>query len=328
LAYDINERGQIVGSSETRGGASHAFLWQEGKMRDLGTLGGKTSAAEGINSRGEIVGCADTKARDVNGEQIQHAFLWKRGKMHDLGTLGGPKSCASDINDRGEIVGWADTRTEDPFSYAAHSKAHHAFVLRKGQMTNLGTFGGLNSEANAINERGQIVGWAETKTKVRESGYLVLTRHAFIWQDRRLRDLGSLYGTASVASDINTRGQVVGSFDTRRKDTGSKYGDEPIWHAFLWQEGEMRDLTPRLVASRSEAINDSGDVVGAWWKLGNTGSDPSDEAVLWQEQEMAFLPGGPLDVSHANAINKGGQVVGWSETRDWDDHAVLWTLKR
>jgi probable HAF family extracellular repeat protein len=83
------------------------------------------------------------------------------------------------------------------------------------------------------------------------------------------------------------------------------------------------------VNSTSEAINDRSQIVGAWWKLGNSGSDPWDEAVLWQGGKkmirLGALRGG---VSHANAINERGQVVGWSESRDWYDHAVLWTPKR
>ena len=175
---------------------------------------------------------------------------------------------------------------------------------------------------------GEIVGWAETRALVRDSsGYFNRVYHGFLWRKGQMRDLGSLYGM-SEAKDINVRGQVVGSLDTGKKDPGSKYEDEPIWHAFLWQEGRMRDLTPRRVNSTSEAINGRSKIVGAWWKLGNSGSDPWDEAVLWQHGKMVFLGGSARGVSHATSINERGQVVGWSETRNWDDHAVLWRLKR
>ena len=46
-ALAINGSGQIVGTSVTASGQTHAFLWQEGAMIDLGTLGGKYSEAAG-----------------------------------------------------------------------------------------------------------------------------------------------------------------------------------------------------------------------------------------------------------------------------------------
>ena len=76
----INERGQVVGWTNTKSGATHAFLWQNGKMTDLGTLGGKESAAPAsgpvaINDSGQVVGGAETKSGAT------HPFFWENGKM-------------------------------------------------------------------------------------------------------------------------------------------------------------------------------------------------------------------------------------------------------
>jgi probable HAF family extracellular repeat protein len=72
-AFDINSRGQIVGSSTTAEGRSHAFLWENGEMVDLGTLpGGILSQAFGINERGQVVGTGDTVSRET------HAVLWSK----------------------------------------------------------------------------------------------------------------------------------------------------------------------------------------------------------------------------------------------------------
>ena len=85
-------------------------------MMDLGTLGGASSSAYGINDSGQVVGQADTP-----GGQ-HHAFLYNGGKMIDLGTLGGANSSAHDINDSGQIVSAApilQVANRMPFSTAA-----------------------------------------------------------------------------------------------------------------------------------------------------------------------------------------------------------------
>jgi len=80
--YRINDSGQIAGQASTPGGQYHAFLYNDGKMIDLGTLGGASSSAYDINESGQIVGNADT-----SGGQ-SHAFLYSGGKLIDLRTLG------------------------------------------------------------------------------------------------------------------------------------------------------------------------------------------------------------------------------------------------
>jgi probable HAF family extracellular repeat protein len=100
----MNNAGQIVGYSEIVGGeSSHAFLYNEGLMLDVGTLGGANSRADSINNVGQIVGWAQTANRD------QHAFLWSDGRMIDLNSLASMRpgvalveACA--INDVGQIV--------------------------------------------------------------------------------------------------------------------------------------------------------------------------------------------------------------------------------
>jgi probable HAF family extracellular repeat protein len=149
----INDRGQVTGTADTAR-HSHAFRWtSSGGMRDLGRLGGTDSSAVAINDRGQVTGYATT----ATGET--HAFWWTpSGGMQDLGTLGRTYRdyYPTGINDHGEVVGDAWTLT---FPYH-----EHAFRwTRSGGMEDLGTLGGRNSSAAAINDRGQIIGSADTK---------------------------------------------------------------------------------------------------------------------------------------------------------------------
>ena len=116
----INDAGQIVGVSDTSGGESHAFLWENftDGMQDLGTLvGGNNSRANAISGTEQIVGGSNIS---ISSAQF-HAFLRQNGKMQDLGTLGGSESEAFGINDVGQIVG-ASYLSFDEF---------HAFVTSR-----------------------------------------------------------------------------------------------------------------------------------------------------------------------------------------------------
>ena len=85
--------GQVVGLATIGAtGVWHAFLWADGVMTDLGTLGGLRSAAYAINDAGQVVGHANT------ADGADHAFLWQDGRMTDLGTLGG-RTSAGDTSD-------------------------------------------------------------------------------------------------------------------------------------------------------------------------------------------------------------------------------------
>ncbi|MBE9125979.1 MULTISPECIES: PEP-CTERM sorting domain-containing protein [unclassified Coleofasciculus] len=246
-AFDINDSGQIVGRSEVNSPdffgfdyPSHAFLWENGTMTDLGTFGGVSSSAFGINNRGQVVGSVENKS----GEE--RAFLWQDGVVTDLGTLGGSTSVAVRINDSGQIVGRAETS----------SGSKHAFLWENGMITDLGTLGGSSSTALDINDSGQVVGY------VNPVGESLFNLHAFLWQDGTMTDLGTLDNLSnSAAYGINNVGQVVGLTYGNR---GGSVEGKP----FIWENGIMIDLNNLITADSgwklivAQDINDVGQIVG------------------------------------------------------------------
>jgi probable HAF family extracellular repeat protein len=156
-AAAINERGDIVGTGDTATGDQHAFVWRNGRMTDLGTLGGPTTVIgapseaafwfpigdHALNEWGDVVGTSTTAAGD------EHAFLWRNGRMTDLGTLGGTASRAIAVNGWGQVVGTSQTA----------SGQWHAFLWQAGRMTDLGALAGEGrSAAIDLNDRGQVIG--------------------------------------------------------------------------------------------------------------------------------------------------------------------------
>lgn len=148
-AYDINNKGQIVGNSVNDDGYQRAVLWpSDDTINDLGTLGGNTSLAFAINESSQVVGWSET----VSG--YMHAFVWNNGIMNDLGGLnGGFASFAKDINDLGQIVG--NTYFTDTFS--------RAILWQNGETIDLTALidpesGWVLTNAVAINNKGEIVG--------------------------------------------------------------------------------------------------------------------------------------------------------------------------
>jgi len=189
---DINDRGQVVGAANPSGEDQHAFLWRDGVMTDLGTLGGTWSFANGINDRGQVVGATSL----VGGyrDDAQHAFLWQDGTMTDLGTLGGTSSFASAINDRGQIVG--TSRTADG--------ARHAFLWQDGTMTDLGTLYGRESYAFDINGCGQVVGQGDHEAFLWENGPMVPLGKGHPGDNSEalaINDHGQIVGWSGITSD-------------------------------------------------------------------------------------------------------------------------------
>lgn len=290
-ATGINEKGQVIGVSYMGDYSTHhGFIWENGKITDLGTLGGSNSYAYGINEKVQVVGYSEVSDR---GES--HGFIWENGKITDLGSLGG-ESYATKINENGQVIG---------VSALAGNNINHGFIWQNGEMTDLGTLGGSNSDAYGINEKGLIVGASDLPGNN--------TKHAFVWENGKMTDLGTLGGSSSVAYQINDNGQVIGI---------SYIAGDVTEHGFMWENGRMTDLGT-LGGDNSSAlgINKKGQVIGYSTIAGNTES----HGFIWEEGKMTDLGTLGGGYSIGISINEKGQIAGYSLIQgSYIHHGFVW----
>jgi len=226
------------------------FLWDNGKITDLGNLGGTFAFGQCANNRGVVIGQAS-----LPGDLVTHAFVWHNGKMKDLGTLGGDNSEAIWINDAGDIAGSADLSAPD---------IHDAVRWRHGRILDLGTVDGdACSRGRAINARGQIVGGSSDC-----HNFL----HAFVWEEGGpILDLNTLIAPGSGlqltnAFNINDRGEIL----AKSIPLGvTPIDDEDLGHVVLLIPCEEDDdcesdtsisalpIVPRHIAHNSSAKTDA-----------------------------------------------------------------------
>jgi probable HAF family extracellular repeat protein len=276
IAFGDNERFQAAGEAETStsdpngedfcGFGTHLtclpFLWQDGGMIQLPTLGGNNGEATAINNRGEVAGFAENSTPDPGcpAPQVLHfkPVVWEKGRVNQLHTLGGdPDGVAFMINDNGQAVGASgNCATFNPIDLY-NLVPVHALLWEKGNATDLGNLGGTTGQAGGnialdINYQGQVVGNSDLPGDT--------TFHAFLWtKEKGMQDLGTLSGdVASLSISINDAGSVIGaSIDA----SGNP-------RAFLWEKGVMTDLNT-LIAGDSRlhlltgcSINSRGEITG------------------------------------------------------------------
>jgi uncharacterized membrane protein len=301
----VNDRGYAAGISETSrkdplgestgwschvflpdGGSSGdtclAFVWHDGTMRSLPTLGGNNGYGAGMNEGGEIAGWAETQTRDatcVAPQQLQFLpAVWNAStrRVRALRTLTvngklDPDGAATAVNRWGEVVGISGICDQAVGRFTAR----HAVLWRGGAPVELKTIGGISwNTPTAINDAGQIVGFLNRPGKADRQGEQNFI--SVIWSDPKAppTKIGVLPGDAlSEPTSINNNGAVLGvSF--------------PSSDVFVWQSGLMTDITklilnayPQLRPVSVGGINDRGEIAGQACEL-VSGTCPASNPTL------------------------------------------------
>jgi probable HAF family extracellular repeat protein len=257
------------------------------------------------------------------GGFVSPAVKWENDVPTNLGLLpGGCFSLPNSINSKGMIVGSGDIGVLDPV-WGPEIRADFRY---KGRIIDLGTFGGANSLANEINERGQIDGGAETlDPDPWDFGGLIglpspTAWHAALWQARSKLDLGTLGGPDSFAFTLNENGQISG-FSFTNSVPSPVFGI-PTTDPFLWQKGTgMIDLgTLGGTFGFANGLNNRGQVVG----FSDLADDLANHAFIWERGVLSDIGTLGGDNSTANWINDAGQVAGISDLADGTHHAFIW----
>jgi len=281
----VNNNGQVVGTlyagpSQT----AHAFLWDAAAgLTDLGTLHGTDGFGGSINDGGVAV---------VNGvSSVIHGFLWQKGALASL------DFAAFAINRFGQIAGAQAMEVSG-------SVVYHAVTYRHGLLQDVGAPGDQESFGLGVNDRGQVVGYAQTSPG--NPFY-----HAYVWDAATGMTALDAFGCSySAANAINASGEAVGYalFGVNRR-------------AILWQNGQPLLLDDLMAESDAFDINDRNPIVGR----------NADGGFLWEEGRLYDLDDligadAGWNLESATAINDRGQIVSFgSQDADGPLHALLLT---
>jgi probable HAF family extracellular repeat protein len=303
---------------------SNAVAQASYRVTDLGAEGNDNlGCAMSVNDQGwtEIMaGNVQPGQQDsVVGKLLNgRALIDVDGFKLDLGTLGGLNSWMNwgEINDFGQVVGFSETNVPDPngediCGFGTHLTCR-PFLWRFFHLSALPTLGGNNGQASAINDRGQIAGFAENTTV--DSGCPPnRIQLPVLWEKGKAQPLPTVGSDPDgVAFWINDRGQAVGYSGTCTA----------ALHAVSWENGTAFPLPDLGTGAIAQGINNQGQIVGTVGSPDGT----TQYGALWQNGAITNLGTLPGDFAAiATGINSKGQVVGstWDSNFNWS-HGFIW----
>ena len=312
----INDWGIAIGYSSNgnqdpiAGGIeNNAALWTpDGRIINLGTLGGYQSRAIWVNDLGQVSGWVENTTPDpysMGAGAETHGFIWQCGVMRLVGTLGGPDSYGEFINNLGQVSG--HSYTSDIPNPITGVPPFDPFIWQDGKMTDInpGNFGGGIGGTNFLNNHGQAVGFGSL---LGEEMF-----HPFFWQKGELTDLftiGNLGGSLGSAYTVNELGHVVGI---------SSLPGDASYHGVLWRDGEFTDLTTvdGDGCSQPFRVNSLDQVVG--YSFACDGS--TSHAFLWENGQIVDLDtlipsSSSIQLQGANWINDNGEIAAQAVLND------------
>jgi uncharacterized membrane protein len=331
VGLDINEAGVVVGYYQVSPTVNHAFLNRGKGLVDLGAYQGTSSNAVAINDKGQILGHWQTRAGQVRG------YIYDCGKFRDIGVISEVGTTWTGINNAGYAsandgnngflrapngtltrLGYLPNTSTDPDAYLATSTSAlnnrnqvtgrsapavpiegplRGFIWTQGTIRDMGDLGGVPISGQAINDRGQVTGYA-----ARETGF---SRVAFLYYRGRIVPIDTRPGASdpySTGDAINDRGHVVG------------YSDH--LSGFIWRGRRMQSLNALIDPRQGwniylpKAINNAGQIVATAFRNAQSYTvrldliRPYSDAVPAAEPDEAALVEPPMSAQAAAARAK------------------------